>query len=74
MLFRTSVGPPYIVLDCLPPAPYEFLTANHILGPRPASAFCKIKTNGRKDYCKKCRRPRRAGHRPICSLYLLRGC
>ena len=62
--FRTSVGLPYTTPHCLPPAPYEFLTADHILAPRPANTFCKINEKAEKTTAKKCRRPRRAARRP----------
>ena len=45
-------------------APYEFLTADHILAPRPANTFCKINEKTEKTTAKKCRRPRRAARRP----------
>ena len=67
--FRTSVGLPYTTPHCLPPAPYEFLTADHILAPRPANTFCKINEKAEKTTAKKCRRPRRAARRP--SLLLI---
>ena len=41
---NTAAGLPYTTPHCLPPAPYEVLTANRILGPRRAHILCKIKT------------------------------
>ena len=73
-MFRTSVGPSYTTPHSLPPALYDFLTANHILGRPPANIFCKIKANCRNRYCKKCRRSPRAAGSPIGSLYIVRLC
>ena len=58
--YRTSVGRPFTSPHCLLADSYEFFRANHIWGRQPANIFCKLKSNRRKDHCRKCRRPRRS--------------